>query len=119
MKLRAALRSLQFYYVIPPLWCHGCHCRRLLLLCSLWLEMREHELALWGRSCTGLDRLIGLQATEHVVAVEHRMGGLTSTSSIQQLVCSYIHKTCGTSYVRLIILLLLLQLPEKVESAAW
>ena len=81
--------------------------------------MREHELALWGRSCTGLDRLIGLQATEHVVAVEHRMGGLTSNSSIQQLVCSYIHKTCGASYVRLIILLLLLQLPEKVEGAAW
>jgi hypothetical protein len=81
--------------------------------------MREHELALRGRSCTGLDRLIGLQAIEHVVAVEHRMGRLTSNSSIQQLVCSYIHKTCGTNWVRLIILLLLLKLPEEVESAAW
>ena len=69
--------------------------------------MREHKLALRGRSCTGLYRLIRLQATEHVVAVEHRMGGLTSTSLIQELVCSYIHKTCGTSSIRLIILLLL------------
>lgn len=59
--------------------------------------MSEHELALWGCSCTGFDRLIILQAIEHVVTVEHRMGGLTSTSTIEQLVCGYIHKTCGTS----------------------